>query len=368
MTKYLKHKHILNILAIVFIATSCNGQTKTLTLKDKQSETKTSPIGQPKLINTQGTTSSDNVHYSLQDKAGNLWFGTAGSGVYRYDGKLFFNYTTKDGLSNNNVWCILEDKSGNIWFGTTDGVCRYDGKNIIPISIPFLIRPEVSNNYYSNQSTKNTVWSMLQDKSGKIWFGTGDGVYCYDGKVFTRFLQNDGVINKENLHLKMVDCMLEDGKGNIWFASGCPPGEEGVCRYDGKSISSFKPTSDGWIRSIKKDKNGNLWFGGRNNGNFIYNGKTFEKFTEKVGIGNPLLVDSAGNVWFGGEERLSTIENEGGIWCYDGKTFKNYNIIDGISKYAVFSMLQDRNGNMWFGTRNTGLYKFDGKIFTNYSE
>ena len=146
MTKYVKYKHILNILVIVFIATSCNGQTKTLTPTDKQGETKTTPIGQPKLINTQGTTSSDNVHCSLQDSAGNLWFGTAGSGVYRYDGKLFFNYTTKDGLSNNNVWSILEDKSGNIWFGTTDGICRYDGKNIVPISIPFLIRPVVSNN------------------------------------------------------------------------------------------------------------------------------------------------------------------------------------------------------------------------------
>ena len=368
MNKYLHHKQIFNLIAIVFIATSCNGQVKTQTPIENQSELKITAFGQAKLINTQGTTSSDNVHCSLQDKAGNIWFGTTGEGVYCYNGNSFTQFTEKDGLNSNAVYSILEDISGNIWIGTLDGICRYNGKKIIPISIAFLIRPVVSNNYYSNQSTKNTVWSMLQDKMGKIWFGTGDGVYCYNGKVFTRFLQNDGVINKENLHLKMVDCMLEDGNGNIWFASGCPPGMEGVCRFDGKSISSFKPTGDGWIRSIKKDKKGSLWFGGRANGNFIYNGKTFEKFTEKVGIGNPLLVDSSGNVWFGGEERLSTIENEGGIWCYDGKTFKNYNTIDGISKYAVFSMLQDRNGNIWFGTRNTGLYKYDGKTFTNFSE
>jgi ligand-binding sensor domain-containing protein len=368
MTKYYIHKSIYSLLFVLTFLISCNGQVKTQPQTGNQSETKTTPIGQPKLINSQGTQANDNVHCSLQDKAGNLWFGTTGSGVYCYDGKLFFNYTTKDGLSNNNVWSILEDKSGNIWFGTTDGICRYDGKNIIPISIPFSIRPIVSNNYYSNQSTKNTVWSMLQDKTGKIWFGTGDGVYCYNGKVFTRFLQNDGVINKENLHLKMVNRMLEDKNGNIWFASGMPPGMEGVCRYDGKSITSAKPNGDSWIRLIVEDKKGNLWFGGRNNGNFTYNGKTFEKFTEKVGIGNPLLVDSSGNVWFGGEERLSTIENEGGIWYYDGKTFKNYNTIDGISKYAVWSMFQDRNGNIWIGTRNTGLYKYDGKTFTNFSK
>jgi len=358
--------YCLTILLAFF--NSCNGQVKTQTPSNNHSEAKTTPVEQPKLIKSQGSQANGNVHCSLEDKAGNLWFGTTGSGVYRYDGKLFFNYTTKDGLINNNVWSIMEDKSGNIWFGTTDGICRYDGKNIIPISIPLSIRPITNNNYYTEWSTKNTVWSMLQDKSGKIWFGTGDGVYCYNGFNFTRFLDNDGVINKDSLHLKMVDCILEDKNGNIWFASGMPPGMEGVCRYDGKTITSAKPNGDSWISLIVEDKTGNLWFSGRAKGNFVYDGKNYKNFTEKDGIGNPKLVDRSGNIWFGGGERLSTIENEGGIWCYDGKTFKNYNIIDGISKYAVFSMLQDRNGNIWFGTRNTGLYKFDGKTFTNYSE
>lgn len=368
MNKYLQHRQIFSLLAIVFFATSCNGQVKTSSPTSNVSELKIMSVGQPKLVKTQGSTEGDNVWCSLQDKAGNIWFGTTGEGVYRYNGNSFIQFTKKDGLNSNAIYSILEDTSGNIWIGTLDGICRYDGKNIVPISIPFSIRPVVSNNYYTNQSTKNTVWSMLQDKNGKIWFGTGDGVYCYNGKVFTRFLQNDGVINKENLHLKMVDCMLEDGKGNIWFASGCPPGMEGVCRYDGKSISSFKPTGDGWIRSIRQDKKGNLWFGGRNNGNFIYNGTTFEKFTEKIGIGNLVLVDKAGNIWFGGEEKLSTVESEGGIWSYDGKTFTNFKQKDGMNKYFVWSMLEDKNGNIWIGTRNTGLYKFDGKTFTNFSE
>lgn len=368
MTKYYLHKPFYSLLLAFIFLTSCNGQTSTLSKTDNQSELITLSTGQPKLVKTQGSTESDNVWCSLQDKNDNLWFGTTGEGVYRYDGKTFTQFTVKDGLSSNCVYSILEDKFGNIWLGTIDGICRYDGKKIIPISIPFSIRPLVSSNYYSNQSKINTIWSMLQDKSGKIWFGTGDGVYCYNGKVFTRFLQNDGVINNENLHLKMVDCMLEDGKGNIWFASGCPPGMEGVCKYDGKSISSFKPTGDGWIRFIKQDKKGNLWFGGRNHGNFIYNGKTFEKFSEKVGIGNPILVDKASNIWFGGEEKVSTVESEGGIWFYDGKTFKNYNNVDGMNKYFVWNMLEDKKGNIWIGTRNTGLYKFDGNTFTNFSE
>ena len=369
MTKYCSFKPFYFLLFAILFLTSCNGQTAKLTKTEALSELKAISIEQPKLLKTQGSTEFDNVWCGLQDKNGNLWFGTTGEGVYRFDGKSFTQFTVKDGLSSNCVYSILEDKMGTIWFGTTDGICRFDGKKSIPIVIPFSIRPIINNNsYYSSQSTKNTVWSMLQDKNETIWFGTGDGVYCYNEGVFTRFLDNDGVINKENLHLKMIDCIVEDKNGVIWFASGCPPGGEGVCSFDGKSISSFKPNGDEWIRYIIEDKKRNLWFGGRLHGNFIYDGKNFTNFTEKVGIGNSILADKQGNIWFSGEEKQSTIESGNGIWSYDGKTFKNYNTNDGMSKYFVWFMLEDKNGNIWIGTRNTGLLKFDGITFTNFSE
>src|SRR6266446_3852223 len=79
----------------------------------------------------------------LEDKTGNLWFGTIGGGVYRYDpsaesisqkaglttrSKSWTLFTTTDGLASNVVMCMLEDKAGNMWFGTNSGVSRYDGK------------------------------------------------------------------------------------------------------------------------------------------------------------------------------------------------------------------------------------------------
>jgi streptogramin lyase len=347
--------------------TSCNGQNKPYTAIDDVREQKATPTGQPGLIKNQRSQLSDNVHCGLQDKAGSLWFGTIGDGVYRYDGKLFFNYTMKEGLNSNTVWSILEDKSGNIWIGTDAGACRFDGKTFTTVPITANNNPfNLNNSSPISISIKNNVWSMMQDKHGIIWFGTTEGVYCYDGKKITRFLDNDSVINKDGLQLKMVDRILEDKNGVIWFASGMPPGMEGICRFDGKTLTGSKPNGDGWIRTITEDKNGNLWFGGRQNGNFLYNGKNFVRFTEKTGIGNAVLADKSGKIWFTGNEGDNNYESQDGVWCYDGKTFTNFTTKDGMGKYFVHFMLEDSNGNIWIGTRNTGLYKYDGKNFSSF--
>jgi hypothetical protein len=66
---------------------SCNGQTKKDLPKETVSKSKVIFVGQPKLVKTQNSLSGDNVHCSLQDKNGNLWFGTTGEGLYKYDGK-----------------------------------------------------------------------------------------------------------------------------------------------------------------------------------------------------------------------------------------------------------------------------------------
>ena len=356
---------IFTLLLVSVFFTSCNGQIKSIRPNETVIEQQSFTNKNTKLTKTQGTTEHQNVHCSLQDKNGNLWFGTTGEGVYRYDGKEFTQFTQKDGLSNNSIWSISEDKSGNIWFGTDDGVSRYDGKNIS--KIPFVISSLSSLGMSTPQSGKISVGSIFQDKRGIIWFGTSEDLYCYDGKLFSRFLDKGNILNNQNLKLKWIQCFLEDSKGIIWMGSG-PIAMEGIIQFDGKSITGSKPNEDGWIRYIVEDKNKKLWFGGRSNGNFIYDGKNFTRYTEKVRIGNPILADKSGNVWFTGEERISTVESEEGIWCYDGKTFKNFNTHDGLSKYFVWSMLASSNGNIWIGTRNCGLYRYDGETFTAFSE
>lgn len=331
---------------------ACNGQAKTNLPK----ENARIATGQPKLMKSQASRNiADNVHDILQDKKGNLWFATTADGVYRYDGTAFTNFTTKDGLNSNGVFSMVEDKKGNIWFGTTAGVSRYDGKTFTDLPL--------------SSSTNNLVFSMLEDTSGRLWFGTNNGVYCYNGKTFTRFLDNPSLINRNGLNLTTVNQMIEDKHGNIWFTTKM----EGVCRYDGKAIVKYTPKEETYFWGLLEDKNGHIWVGGRNKGVFRYDGKTFTNLLQNGRfdsyIASSIIQDKTGNIWFGtGAGDPSKRETEGGVWRYDGKTFKNFSTKDGLSHNGVWSLLEDNAGNIWVGTRNTGLFRFDGKTFIAFSE
>lgn len=359
-TNYL-NKHVYALLLLTLFSSSCNRPSKATFPQVTAGEAEIQSAGQPTLIKTHGTSEYDNVHCGLQDKAGNLWFGTTGEGVYRYDGKLFTNFTTQDGLTNNTVWSIFEDKAGNIWFGTADGLCRFDGRTFA--SIPIVVSnggnvfpPNLPD---QNPSATNEVWSILQDKSGQLWFGTTDGVYCYDGTLLTRFLDNESIINKNGLRLRRVEALLEDKKGNIWFASW---DNEGICCFDGTTLTNFKPNGDTSFRRILEDRVGNLWFANRPTSVYRYDGKTFTNITKKEGLSGvtSMLEDKAGTIWFSGDE-------DAGLWRFDGKSFTKFTTKDGLSHYGVWCIVEDRSGNIWVGTRNTGLYRYDGKSFTDFS-
>jgi ligand-binding sensor domain-containing protein len=394
--KNINKQTFLSLLWVSVFFTSWNGQVKT----DSSKENATIATGQPKLITTQGSPQpSDNIQCSLQDKAGNLWFGTTGEGLYKYDparrsdsaslragGKSFTNFTTNDGLSSNTISSILEDKKGNIWVGTNAGLSYYDPSTArrsdslraggkIFTHIPILLADD---NYSSVENQhSNFVTSILEDKKGKLWLGTVNGVYCYDpsaplragGKTFTRLLDNKSIINTNELTIGIVQCMLEDKQGNIWITTKT----EGVCRYDGKSLINYTPNNELWFRGLLEDKNGNIWVGRRYKGVCRYDGKTFTNILQNGPFDSntvlSIIEDKSENIWFGTEAGdLSKRETDGGLWVYNGTSFKNFSKKDGLPHNAVWSVLEDRSGNLWVGTRNTGLCRFDGKTFTSFLE
>jgi ligand-binding sensor domain-containing protein len=106
---------------------------------------------------------------------GNLWFGTNGGGVSRYDGGAFLTFSTAQGLANNMVVSIMEDREGNLWFGTGGGgVSRYDGKSFTTFTT-------------DQGLASNAVFSIMQDDKGNLWFGTSEGLSVMTSAEATRF-------------------------------------------------------------------------------------------------------------------------------------------------------------------------------------
>ena len=92
----------------------------------------------------------------------------------------FRNMSVEDGLSQNMVYSIMQDQTGFIWFGTLDGLNRYDG-------IRFKIFKKDNENHLSIGSNK--IFTLLQVSEGDIWVGTANGIYIYDPQheIFNRF-------------------------------------------------------------------------------------------------------------------------------------------------------------------------------------
>jgi len=272
---------------------------------------------------------SHNRIFSItEDANANLWIGTYGGGVSRYNGDAFFVYTTNQGLAQNRVWSTIEDKEGNIWFGTNDkGVCKFDGTNFTTYTT-------------KDGLAKNTVWAIHQDKTGNIWFGTeGGGVSKFDGKKFINYTSKQGLIHDD------IRSITQDAEGNMWFGSN----GSGVSKFNGETFQNFT-TANGLVhnnvRNILLDKKGNIWLGTNGGGVSVFDGKKFTNYSTKEGLSHNsikcMLEDAASNIWLG--------TSGGGAVRFDGTDFLIINTLNGLADDVVYDMVEDENGIIWFGT------------------
>jgi streptogramin lyase len=162
---------------------------------------------------------SNGAHPIIEDKRGNLWFGTNGN-TFMYDGKTFRVVLNKNGDPLTNIWSIIEDKMGNVWLGGIGALWRYNGSTFTKFS-------------------SNTVRYLCEDKKGNIWASgmSANKIWAlsrYDAKSLPG--KKPTVI--EIAQSKNLFGLLAANDGSIWFGSF-----DGVYRYDGKTITDFKNTS-----------------------------------------------------------------------------------------------------------------------------
>ncbi len=89
-----------------------------------------------------------NHQFSVRDVNGQLWFGTQGNGVYRYDGMHFQQLSKVDGLPSSSITGLIPQQDGSMIVGTYSGIVHYRPTATVPPRIE--IRKVVADQIYSN--------------------------------------------------------------------------------------------------------------------------------------------------------------------------------------------------------------------------
>jgi hypothetical protein len=149
----------------------------------------------------------------FNDNNNNLWFGTEGGGLCKFDGTNLTNYTEREGLFAKSITSIEEDNEHNIWLGSSgSGVCKFDGKSFT---------------YITEQQglSNNNVWSIVKDTAGQLWVGTDKGLSMIqinqrntsgsDYTIFNYATQSGLKATDFNLHSVCID-----NNKRIWWGTG----------------------------------------------------------------------------------------------------------------------------------------------------
>lgn len=317
----------------------------------------------------------------VEDQQGTLWVGTLGGGLNQFDtdtGK-FLHFKASDngriGLSHNMVRSILEDSLGNLWIGTEGGgVNRFDTRT-------------GRFKHYRHSKSDNTslshdvVYDIAEDTQGTIWVGTyGGGLNRFDRKsqTFSAFRYESN--NPNSLSYNKIWSLEYDKDGGIWVGTD----GQGLSFYDVKQdkFTHFKHQSSdshslshNSIRAIYQDDKGLLWVGTFGAGvNRVgtrqrYFGHHKHQVEDSTSLSSDIIMsifeDSRGGVWAG--------TWGAGVNYQRSQTsgFVNFRHRAGdensLSHNSVWAINEDNQGNVWIGSK-AGLSRFnpESQSFTNF--
>lgn len=217
----------------------------------------------------------------------------------------FKKYQVEDGLSHNTIWCALQDSYGFIWFGTSDGLNCYNGYTN-------RVYRNVLNDKYSLEN--NFVQALFEEKNGNLWVGTNGGLYIFDrnSDQFTYFDKR----------------------------------------------TSYGVVVSSEIRKIIRTHNGLIWIATLGQGVFIYDPET-EVLTQ-----NSLYSSFVWDICESNAHYVYLSSLQDGLICFD----ENGNYVQLSSALQSLrnnsgnhrvNCLENIDGIIWMGTDNNVLYKWD---------
>ena len=293
-------------------------------------------------------------------------------------------YTTADNLVQSQVMALFQDHQGYLWFGTHGGPCKYDGQNFFAIP-----KDSLAGNFLTD------IWED-QDRN-HMYFATRSGLTVFDGTTYQTISLPGGE--------DPVWCMEPDGNGNLWIGTqsqgiqiinletrqliqledhNSSPIEDrailSIARGDNRSFwigtnQGVFQSSDGHILTPWKEEeirdevydifvsNSRVYFG-TNQGAFLWTRRFLVRFlpTQFGGDDDGVFCfaeDREGQIWMGTRKGVLFLDNEGNVQ----PLIKLDNSLD----FHMRTALTDNEGNIWFGTDGGGARKIVPGVFQPYT-
>lgn len=292
-----------------------------------------------------------NTYCLLDDKYGNIWFGTVNGGLYKYimpESRMEYYDLIRMGVASNAVSCITEDSRGRVWIGTWGGgIVVFDSLGYHKFNT-------------ENGLIASKIYTILEDVEGNILIADqSNGLTIFKGDAF------ETVNDKSILSDPNVNAIYGDKDGSIWFGTNAgitryyPSSEKKPVFYNNRNNSIYED-----IRFIKEDKAGDLWLGANEGGVIKFNMKT-SKFEAQPYINSILYrggqvkameIDKQNNLWIGTLDGLA-------VGTINDQNFQRYTLMDSLTVSTITALYCDPAGNMWIGNeaagKKHGLIRFD---------
>ena len=271
-----------------------------------------------------------------QTTDGYLWIGTQ-AGLMRFDGVRFVSWRPPEGseLPSSRITSLLGGRDGSLWIGTGAGLARWRNGNLTNYTDP-----------------AGSIMAILEDRAGTIWIARANlsdtkGPLCKVADTGLRcFGRDDGIT------LPYAVTLDNDSLGNIWLAGGAM-----VSRWPTSSAGTYVPAAlnpaenFNGVVALAGGPDGSVWVGlvhaGKGGGLQQLVHGTWKPFITPEFDGSVLevtrlLVDRDGSLWVG------TLNQ--GIYRIQGHKVEHLRGSDGLSGDAVAGLFQDREGNIWIAT------------------
>ena len=319
-----------------------------------------------------------NVSYVYLDSKERLWVCDLRShgGVYLMsEGTVKrFKHDKHDiaTLPSDFIQCCVEDKFGKIWIGTFNGLALYDDKTG---SFTRFLRKETIRGL-----TNSSVWSLFCDKQGTMWAGTFyGGVNMFDPytQVYSECLPS--AKERDGLSSGVVSRMMEDNDGNLWI--GTEGGGLNVYYADSQSFRWYKSVGGGDkkglthnnVKSLYYDDDKNiLWIGtfrGGLNKLDLSTGqfKHYENLFHDYSISDDIILEILPY-----KEKLLIATQQDIIVFNPNNGEARYLLSDGKDRYKcqnAVDLLIDKRGHLWIiSLKGIFFYDFKSGKLTDFLE